>query len=217
MLTRPGRAKDGSVCTQESPQSVEAFFCLGIKKKNCISKVCFMLFSLFIELIQSRFIKQPDTRYWTSDAPHPVALQVSHLDLKQGQVSQDLQVVLVPLQSIAVTLDGLIILLIRALQQAINMPAWDTQGVKEHTHTVHIVNTFSQTSTVELILKVWSDIFSGVNMSSVLVVRSHTFLFIYFFILSTCRPTKSKRKYSCTLSTLVIDNGFMKKPMFWYM
>jgi len=48
--------------------------------------------------------------------PHPVALQVSHLDLQQREVSQDLQVVLVPLQSVAVTLDGFVILLVRALQ-----------------------------------------------------------------------------------------------------
>lgn len=44
--------------------------------------------------------------------PHPVALQVSHLDLQQGQVSEDLQVVFIPLQSVAVTLDGLVILLV---------------------------------------------------------------------------------------------------------
>lgn len=65
------------------------------------------------------------------NCPHPVALQVSHLDLQEGQVSEDLQVVLVPLQSVAVTLDGLVVLLIRALQEAIDVPAWDTPGVKE--------------------------------------------------------------------------------------
>lgn len=57
---------------------------------------------------------------------HPVALQVSHLDLKQGQVSQDLQVVFVPLQGVPVTLDGLVVLLIGALQEAVDVPAWDT-------------------------------------------------------------------------------------------
>lgn len=45
-------------------------------------------------------------------AAHPVTLQVPHLDLQQRQVPEDLQVVLVPLESVAVTLDGLIVLLI---------------------------------------------------------------------------------------------------------
>lgn len=59
---------------------------------------------------------------------HPVALQVSHLDLQQGQVPEDLQVVFVPLQRVAVTLDGLVVLLIRALQEAVDVPAWDTRS-----------------------------------------------------------------------------------------
>lgn len=63
-----------------------------------------------------------------SSETHPVALQVSHLDLKQGQVPEDLQVVFVPLQGVAVTLDGLVVLLIRALQEAVDMPAWDTRS-----------------------------------------------------------------------------------------
>lgn len=66
-----------------------------------------------------------------SSPTHPVALQVPHLDLQKGQVSEDLQVVLVPLQSVAVALDGLVVLLVRALQEAVNVPAWDTPGVKE--------------------------------------------------------------------------------------
>lgn len=65
-------------------------------------------------------------------APHPVALQVSHLDLQQGQVPEDLQVVLVPLQSIPITLDGLFVLLVRALQKTVDVPACLT--VKEHNH-----------------------------------------------------------------------------------
>ena len=56
---------------------------------------------------------------------HPIALQVPHLDLQQGEVAQDLQVVLVPLQGVAVALDGLVVLLVRALQQPVHVPAWE--------------------------------------------------------------------------------------------
>lgn len=72
-------------------------------------------------------------------SPHPVALQVPHLDLQQRQVSEDLQVVLVPLQSVAVTLDGLIVLLIRALQEAVYMPAWDARGIKERSPSYSLI------------------------------------------------------------------------------
>lgn len=63
-----------------------------------------------------------------SSETHPVALQVSHLDLKKGQVPEDLQVVFVPLQGVTVTLDGLIVLFIRTLQEAIDVPAWDRRS-----------------------------------------------------------------------------------------
>ena len=67
---------------------------------------------------------------------HPVALQVPHLDLQQGQVSQDLQVVLVPLQGVTVALDGLVVLLVGALQQAVHVPAWErVKGQMDRMHT----------------------------------------------------------------------------------
>jgi len=59
----------------------------------------------------------------TCDGTHPVALQVPHLDLQQGEVSQDLQVVFVPLQRVAVALDGLVVLLVGSLQQPVHVPA----------------------------------------------------------------------------------------------
>lgn len=64
--------------------------------------------------------------------PHPVSFQVSHLDLQQGEVSENLQIVLIPLQSVTVTLDGLVILFIWALQQAVHVPAWCGQSVREN-------------------------------------------------------------------------------------
>lgn len=73
-------------------------------------------------------IPQVNLASLASAETHPVALQVSHLDLKQGQVSEDLQVVFVPLQGVAVTLDGLVVLLIRALQEAIDVPALETRS-----------------------------------------------------------------------------------------
>lgn len=74
----------------------------------------------------------PDTAQWFGLLfTHPVSLQVSHLDLQQREVSEDLQIVLVPLQSVAVTLDGLVIFFIGALQQAVHMPAWCGERVME--------------------------------------------------------------------------------------
>jgi hypothetical protein len=51
-----------------------------------------------------------------------IALQVAHLNLEQGQVPQDLQIVFVPLESIAIAFDCFGILLIRPLEQAEHVP-----------------------------------------------------------------------------------------------
>mmetsp|Transcript_26566 Transcript_26566/g.67630 ORF Transcript_26566/g.67630 Transcript_26566/m.67630 type:complete len:382 (+) Transcript_26566:1532-2677(+) len=55
--------------------------------------------------------------------------QVAHLDLQQRQVPQDLHVVLVQPQCVEVALDGLAVVTVRAVQQAIHMPAHMTPQV----------------------------------------------------------------------------------------
>lgn len=62
---------------------------------------------------------------------YPVTFEVSHLDLQQWKISKDLQIVFVPFKSIPVALDGLVILLIRALKQTIHVPTW--RKVKDRT------------------------------------------------------------------------------------
>lgn len=54
---------------------------------------------------------------------HPVTLQVSHLDLQEGEISKDLQVVFVPFQCVSVALNSLVILLVRPLEQTVHVPA----------------------------------------------------------------------------------------------
>ena len=52
-----------------------------------------------------------------------VSLEVPHLDLQEREVPENLDVVLVPLEGVPVALDGLVVLLVRALQEAEHVPA----------------------------------------------------------------------------------------------
>lgn len=57
---------------------------------------------------------------------HPtyfITFQIPHLDLKKRKIPEDLNILLLPFESIPVTLDGLIILFVRPLEQTINVPA----------------------------------------------------------------------------------------------
>ena len=47
---------------------------------------------------------------------YPKSFNISHLYLKEGEVSEDLHIFVVPLEGIAVTLDSLLVLLVRSLQ-----------------------------------------------------------------------------------------------------
>ena len=52
-----------------------------------------------------------------------VSLEVPHLDLQEREIPENLDVVLVPLEGVPVALDGLVVLLVRALQEAEHVPA----------------------------------------------------------------------------------------------
>ncbi len=51
-----------------------------------------------------------------------IAFQIAHLNLQQAEIAQNLNVLLVPLEGVAVALDGLLVLLVGALQQSVDVP-----------------------------------------------------------------------------------------------
>lgn len=52
-----------------------------------------------------------------------VSLQITHLYLQQRQILENLQIVLLPFQGIAIALNRLIVLFITTLEQTVDMPA----------------------------------------------------------------------------------------------
>ena len=60
--------------------------------------------------------RERDSSKMVRGRTYPESLAVSHLNLEEGEVSEDLHVLVVPLQSIAIALDGLFVLLVRSLQ-----------------------------------------------------------------------------------------------------
>jgi len=57
-------------------------------------------------------------------ATHPITFQIPHLNLQEGEISKNLDVILFPLEGISVALDALIIFLVRALKETVDMPAY---------------------------------------------------------------------------------------------
>ena len=54
---------------------------------------------------------------------HRESLQVTHLYLQHGQISQDLQVIRINSECLLVSLDGFIVIVIVTMQQAVHVPA----------------------------------------------------------------------------------------------
>lgn len=52
-----------------------------------------------------------------------VPFQVPHLNLKEGEVPEDLDVFPVPFEGVPVALDGLDVFLVRPLEEAVHVPA----------------------------------------------------------------------------------------------
>lgn len=78
-----------------------------------------------------------------------VALEVAHLDLEKRQVLQDLQVILLPLERVAVALDGLIVLLVAALEQSVDVPANVGAQVVSQTQTHILVGLLAAPQSVQ--------------------------------------------------------------------